>query len=219
MEAACRIAEKCDRAQCNAAFVAGGSTRDSSSSRSSTSVVNSGSSRSQRFHGNRVMTMPEPSLKLKSGWGSTAQSSSESPTKSHFILSSSPVSTSPSTSSALQRSSSSKSIPSSLPHQASPNKIKKRSVTNPLPPPPSSFNRKIPIPRSGVSSGSLSTSSAGSSTATTTTTPGVSSSPSASSFSSSSPSSPVSFLTKPSSPLCLPKSATSSDVFSRKITV
>ena len=99
VEAACRIAEKCNRAQGNAAFVAGAAGGLSSSSGSSTSMLNgSSSSRRRLFSGKRAITVLDINLKPKSGQGSTTQSSSttSSPTNSHFLLSSSPVSTSPS---------------------------------------------------------------------------------------------------------------------------
>ena len=198
VEAACRIAEKCNRAQGNAAFVAGATRDSSSSSGSSTSMLNRSSSRRRLFSGKRVMTAPEPNLKSKSGHGSTRQSSSSttsSPTKSHFLLSSSPVSTSPSTSSLLTPT------PSSLSRPGSPNN--NRIVTNPPlpPPPPSSFNSKIPVASSRQSFGS----SAGSYTTTTTTTSGTFSSSSSSSSSSSFP-----FLSTPPPPLFLPKFTSSS---------
>lgn len=161
LEAACRIAEKCDRAQGNAAF---------STSRSP-AVERTGA------------ILPE---QLKIVWGSSTASTisssytksiTGSPTKSHFFSSSS-LSTSSS-------QASSKLPSTSLPLQASP--TTNRLATNPLPPsppppPPSSFHSKIiPIARSGRSLGSLSTSSAGSSTVTT-----LSSSSSSSPLSSSS---------------------------------
>ncbi|KAF8808150.1 hypothetical protein BYT27DRAFT_6605086 [Phlegmacium glaucopus] len=64
VEVACRIAEKCDRAQGNAAFVAGGSAAaafGSSSNGSSNSMLNN-----SRRSSSKRMTLPEPTrLKLK----------------------------------------------------------------------------------------------------------------------------------------------------------
>ena len=174
METACRIAEKCDRAQDNAAFIASGSSARSSSIGCFDSMLNNNNS-NPRFSRKRPMTMPGPGLKAKTSWGNLTLSSS--PTKSRF-LSSSPVPISPSqpsfkpppSSSSLPLPSSPKPSPPSLP--VSPTKNRDREETSPLSPlpPPSSFHSKIPTARSDHSFGSLSTSSTGSSTTTTTTT-------------------------------------------------
>ena len=169
VEAACKIAEKCDRAQSNAAFIAGSSGRHPSSNSTANASSSSISNNGRRFSGKRV-TIPEPTANLRlkhvrggSSTHSTTSSPTSSPTKSYFLLPPLP-SHSPSklSSTSLPPSLSSKLTP--LP--ASPTKV--RVVANPLPPPPppSSFNSKVPIARSHQSFGSGSTYSDSSSTST-----------------------------------------------------
>lgn len=168
VEVACRIAEKCDQAQGNAAFIAGGSVQHSSSS--GNSMLNNNNHDGLLC---KQATIPESNLNLKRIWGYTISSnppnSMTGSPKSHS-LSSSLESTSPS------QSPSKLSLtprPVSLSFSTSPPKNR---PTSPSLPPPSAFHSKTPIPRSG----SISTSS--SSTSTTITTSSSSSSSSSSSL-------------------------------------